>query len=123
MIKMMPKHRLRSIGLAAICAGLLVFAGLSSAQARVFFGFGMPLYFGPPVYAPPPVYYPPPAYYAPPPVVYAPPPAYAPQYAPQYQTGQSCYAGAYVCPMDRPVTPGSGCYCTVNGTRVWGRAS
>jgi hypothetical protein len=37
--------------------------------------------------------------------------------------GQSCRAEAYVCPMDRPVAPGSGCYCTVNGNRVWGRAS
>lgn len=120
MIKILPKHMLRSIGLAGIGAGLIAFTGPSTAQARVFVGFGMPLYFGPLVYAPPPVYYPPPTYYAPPPpVVYAPPSAYAPQ----YQSGQSCYAGAYVCPMDRPVTPDSGCYCTVNGARVWGRAS
>lgn len=123
MIKKLPKHVLRTISLAAIGAGLLVSTGIATAQARVFFGFGMPLYYGPPVYAPPPVYYPPPAYYAPPPpVVYAPPPAQT--YTPYPGgAGQSCYAGAYVCPMDRPVSPGSGCYCTVNGSRVWGRAS
>ena len=124
MIRMLPKLRLRSVGLAAFSAGLLVSAAaVAPAQARVFFGFGVPLYFGPPVYAPPPVYYPPPPYYyAPPPVTYAPPPAYSPMPT-SPASGQSCYAGGYVCPMDRPVSPGSGCYCTVNGGRVWGRAS
>jgi len=83
---------------------------------------GFPLFYGPPVYAPPPVYYPPPMYYPPPPpMVYAPPPAYSPM--PAAPAGQSCYAGGYACPMDRPVPSGSGCYCTVNGGRVWGRAN
>lgn len=117
MIKMLPRRWPHRGGLAALGVGLLLAA---PAQARVFIGFGFPL-FGPPVYAPPPVYYPPPppVYYSPP-VVYAPPPAYSPVPAP---SGQSCYAGGYYCPMDRPVAPGSGCYCTVNGSRVWGRAS
>jgi len=121
MIRMLPKHMLRWTSLAAIGAGLLLSACLpGAAQARVFVGFGFPMFYGPPVYAPPPVYYPPPMYYAPPPpVVYAPPPqSYSPSPA-----GQSCYAGAYYCPMERPVAPGSGCYCTVNGSRVWGRAN
>jgi hypothetical protein len=98
----------------------------SVAQARVFFGVGIPFY-GPPAYYPPPVYYPPPAYYPPPPVIYAPPPAtYTPpptRYSsPNAAVGQSCQAGPYVCPMDRPSAPGSSCYCSGNGgQRVWGR--
>ncbi len=95
----------------------------NSAQARVFVGIGVPLW-GPGFY-PPPVYYPPPpVYYAPPPVVYAPPPP--PQTYSQAPTGggQACYAGPYVCPMDRPVATGAGCYCLGNGgQKVWGRAN
>jgi hypothetical protein len=54
---------------------LLVLCGLmaSQAQARVFIGVGVPLFF-PPFVAAPPAYYPP--YYAPP--YYAPPAVYAP---------------------------------------------
>ena len=107
----------------------LLFAPLlfaSHAQARVFIGFGFPLYFGPPAYyPPPPVYYPPPAYY-PPPQAYYPPPAtsYPPPagYAPQ-PSSQTCYANGYTCPMERPVAPGSSCYCTTSQGRVWGNAS
>ena len=118
---MAPTRGFRPLALAALAAGLLLSAGLTTAaQARVFFGFGFPLYYGPPVYPPPPVYVPPPVYYPPPPpVVIAPPP---PPYSP-YPYRQSCYAGRYVCPMERPVAPGSGCYCTVNGQRIWGRAN
>lgn len=137
-----PKRWLQPISLVAIGAGLLISAGAATqAQARVFVGFGFPLFFGPPVYAPPPVYYrppiyypppayypaypappnfPPPAYYPPPPATYAPPPAYTPQATP---AGQSCYAGPAVCPMENPVVSGSACYCTVNGQRVWGHAN
>jgi hypothetical protein len=101
------------------------------AQARVFFGFGFPLYGPPMYYPPPPVYYPPPpVYYVPPPAPgYAPPPAagYAPPAyspAPAADGRQSCYAGPYVCPMEHAVASGSGCYCRGNdGQRVWGRAS
>ena len=105
---------------AALCAGLLGMMA-SPAQARVFVGIGIPFY-GPGFY-PPPYYYPPPAYYPPPPpVVYAPPQTYAPP-PPSYSAGQTCHAAAYVCPMDRPVASGSGCYCLGNGgQRVWGRA-
>jgi hypothetical protein len=110
---------------AALCATMLGLAAIP-AQARVFvgLGFGFPLFYGPGYY-PPPVYYPPPpVYYAPPPppVYYVPPQTYTP--GPTAQSGQSCYAGPYVCPMDRPVAPGASCYCPGNGgQRVWGRAN
>ena len=112
----------RLAGTAAFGAALIAFcAAATPAAARVWIGFGFPFYVGPPAYyPPPPVYYPPPAYYPPPPVAYAAPPAAA---APG-PAGQSCYAGAYVCPMDHPVPSGADCYCLGNGgTRVWGHAS
>jgi hypothetical protein len=106
----------------ALCAAMVGLAG-SPAQARVFVGFGIPFY-GPGFY-PPPVYYPPPpVYYAPPPpVYYTPPPQYS-QGPVSGGGGQTCYAGPYACPMDRPVAPGGSCYCLGNGAqRVWGRAN
>jgi hypothetical protein len=121
MISGFPTVRRHPIALAAfsgLLAGALALPG--PARARVWVGFGFPFYFGPPAYYPPPVYYPPPAYYPPPP--YYPPPA---AYTPGYGTppGQACYAGATVCPMERPVGSGSACYCTTAQGRVWGRAS
>jgi hypothetical protein len=112
----------------ALCAAMVGLSG-APAHARVWIGFGFPFY-GPAFY-PPPYYYPPPAYYPPPPVVYAPPQNYsqAPQQnysqAPsQSGGGQACYAGAYVCPMERPVASGASCYCAGNGgQRVWGQAN
>ena len=130
----------RLSGTVALSAALVALcAAATPAAARVWIGFGFPLYFGPPVYYPPPVSYPPPAYYAPPPpagysapppaAYNAPPPAaYAPQQsdaapAPS-AAGQSCYAGAYVCPMDHPIPSGANCYCPGNGgDRIWGHAS
>ena len=56
----------RALALAAlggVLAGVLAVPG--RAQARVFIGFGFPLFVGPPAYYPPPVYYPPPPYYPP----------------------------------------------------------
>jgi hypothetical protein len=113
----------------ALCVAFVGLAA-SPANARVFVGIGIPFYgpgfYGPgyygPGYYPGPYYYPPPAYYPPPPpVVYAPPQAYSP---PPAGSGQMCYAGAYVCPMDRPVAVGEGCYCLGNGgQRVWGKAN
>jgi hypothetical protein len=111
---------LRRITVAlALCAALVCLAS-NPAHARVFVGIGIPFY-GPGFYPPPYYYPPPPVYYAPPPpVVYAPPQAYSPPQA----SGQSCYAGPYVCPMDRPIATGGNCYCLGNGgTRVWGRAN
>jgi hypothetical protein len=70
-----------------------------------------------------PYAYPPPVYYPPPPVYYAPPPQTYSQ-APVPGGGQSCYAGAYFCPMERPVASGASCYCPGNnGERIWGKAS
>lgn len=126
MTQIIPQFLRRPIAAVALGVALLgSFAVASPAYSRVFIGFGFPFYAGPPAYyyAPPPVYYPPPTYYAPP--AYAPPPAaYAPSPGGYAPTSQSCNAGAYVCPMDRPVSPGSSCYCLGNGgARVWGRAS
>ncbi|MBN9510293.1 MAG: hypothetical protein J0I21_14410 [Alphaproteobacteria bacterium] len=62
-------------------------------------------------------YYPPPVVYAPPPAVYVPPPAaYAPPSA-----GVSCYAGAYICPLDAPAPIGGACSCPTNTGRIGGR--
>jgi hypothetical protein len=126
---------------------LLVFCGLmaSQAQARVFIGVGVPLFF-PPYIAPPPAYYPP--YYAPPPPPYyappdsnfsyappgsqpqslAPPQGYAPGYGqgggPGYGMAQSCQAGAYVCPLTADTPPGGRCSCPgQNGQRIRGQAN
>jgi hypothetical protein len=122
-----PTSFLRALALAvlgALLAGILAVPG--PAQARVFIGFGFPLFVGPPAYYPPPMYYPPPPYfpppYYPPPGAYSAPPAsYAPR--PGGPSGQACYAGGTVCPMERPVGSGSSCYCTTGQGRVWGRAS
>lgn len=102
------------------------------AQARIWFGFGIPLVGPPPFYYPPPVYYPPPPVYypPPPPVVYTPPPP--PYGATPYSSApagftpsrQTCYAGAYTCPMEHPVPSGAACYCSGNsGQRVSGHAN
>lgn len=110
---------------ATLCAAVIGLAA-GPAQARVFVGIGIPFY-GPgfvpgPYYYPPPAYYPPPVYYAPPPpVVYTPPQQ---TYSQAPAAGQTCYAGAYSCPMDRPVAAGASCYCAGNGgQKVWGRAN
>ncbi|HTU54878.1 MAG TPA: hypothetical protein VMF62_12990 [Acetobacteraceae bacterium] len=126
------RWRLRAVaGLAAVWLG--VFGMVAPAYSRVYvgFGFGFPLFIAPPLYYPPPAYYyPPPVYapppgYVPPPGYYPPPPAsYAPAPPPSSGSGQSCYAGAYVCPMDNPVASGSPCYCLGNqGVHVWGHAN
>ena len=132
MVSTIPQFLRRSIGTAALVAGLIgCFAAASPASARVWIGFGFPgIWVGPPVYPyyyPPPAYYPPPVYY-PPPAYYPPPQAsYAPQAAapgPTAATGQTCYAGSFTCPMDQPVASGAACYCLGNGgTHVWGHAN
>lgn len=105
----------------ALCVAMVGLAGSSPAQARVWIGIGVPFY-GPGWYPAPYYYPPPPAYYPPP--VYAPPPQTYSQAPPPAGGGQACYAGPYVCPMDRPVATGAGCYCLGNGgQKVWGRAN
>ncbi len=68
------------------------------------------------VTVPPPMFYPPP-YYGPPPGYYG-PPSYA---APQMPSGEACYAGAYVCPLDQPGPQGAPCSCPTNHGRAGGR--
>ena len=114
--------------LAAVTLAAVTIAAATPAAAWWRGGFWVgvvppPVYIGPPVVYPPPYYYPPP-----PPVWYPPPPGYAegapPVPPPPAGTGQSCYAGPYVCPMDHPVASGSACYCLANDrSKVWGRAS
>jgi hypothetical protein len=128
-----PLRALRHAAAATAVLSLATLVSSPPADARVFFGFGLGVPLGVPYYfGPPPVYYPPPpVIYAPPPVYYTPPPqAYAPQgYAPAPNLGQSaarqsCYAGPYMCPMDRPVQPGATCWCPGNGgQRIYGQAN
>jgi hypothetical protein len=120
--------KIRSV-LTRTAAAVVLFTALVGvachpAEARIFVGIGVPFYG--PGYYPPPVYYPPPppVYYAPPPTVYAPPPQSYSQGPAEGGPGQTCYAGPYVCPMDRPTATGSNCYCLGNGgARVWGRSN
>jgi len=122
----------RPIALAAlglVAGGLVALPG--PASARVWVGFGFPLFVGPPAYYyppsayyPPPACYPPPPYYPPPPAYYGPPPgSYVPPSAQYTPSNQSCESGAAVCPMEHPVARGSACYCTTAQGRVWGRAT
>src|SRR5882724_8050329 len=109
---------LAALALCALMAG--------AAQARIFVGVGVPLFF-PPFFAPPPVYYPPAYYpppYYPPPQVYAPPgnsfsytppSARGPDYGPSRSyAAQSCQAGPYVCPLVQDTPPGGRCSCPAN---------
>ena len=130
-----------SLALLALC-GLMT----NAAQARIFIGVGVPLFYPPVVPAPyyyppyytPPYYGPPPGYappdgsfsYSPPssqPQNLAPPPGYAPGgYTPStgYGVAQSCQAGAYVCPLVADTPPGGRCSCPgQNGQRIRGQAN
>ena len=110
--------------LVHVFLAVLVLCGAQAqqAQARIFVGVGMPLYFGPPLIVPPPAYYPP--YYAAPygqsgnEFSYTPPQARPQNLAPPpggYQNGysnaQACHAGAYVCPLTQNTPPGGPCGC------------
>jgi hypothetical protein len=116
--------------------GLLVLAGASlfPAAAQAWWRGGVYFGFPPVVVAPPPAYYypppvyvgPPPVYAAPPPIYSAPPPIYSappPGYSSAPPSGQACYAGPWVCPMQQPTASGSSCFCIANGDRVWGRTN
>ena len=107
--------------LAVVVATLLPVAAQAYWRGGMFFAF-------PPVYMPPPpaYYYSPPVYVAPP--HYVAPPVYSYQ-APSYggyggppPAAGACYAGPWVCPLDRPTPVGNACSCTGNGGRSWGRA-
>ena len=103
-----------------IATGILLLSPMHPARAYGFIGFGFgfpvfaPVYPFAPFYGPRVVFAPAPVFYAPPPVVYAAPPPYA---APPGR----CYAGAYVCPLRRPLTVGSRCSCPTDTARAAGR--
>jgi hypothetical protein len=133
----MRSSRSRASAIRAALA-VLVLCGMMAgqAQARVFIGVGVPLFF-PPFVAPPPVYYPPayypPPYYGPPAgyappgseFSYSPPSAQPPGYGPSRgYAAQSCQAGAYVCPLVQDTPPGGRCSCPGNGgQRIRGQAN
>lgn len=115
---------------AAVLATGALLVSAPATQARVFvglgFGFGFPA-FGPPYpfspyYAPGVVVAPPPpVVHAPPPVAYGPygpPVTYA---APGYGVAPRCFAGAYVCPLDRPGVVGGPYSCPSNTGRGFHR--
>nr|MCV4207259.1 hypothetical protein [Roseomonas sp. SXEYE001] len=108
----------------ALMASPLLLSGPAEARGGVSFGIGIgvPIYPAYPVYPAYPYAYPvpppPPPYYIPPYPAYAPPPAYPVPRPP----GQTCYAGAFICPLDRNLSAGDACGCPApNGQRAWGR--
>lgn len=116
----------RRVAAAVLAVGAsLVLA--PAAQARVFlgvgFGFGFPV-FGPyyPFYAPPVVVAPPPVVYAQPPLAYGYGPRVTYPYTPPgHAAAPRCFAGAYICPLDRPGVVGGPCSCPTNTGRAPGR--
>ena len=115
--------RYTAVGAAvAIGLGLLAAPGTAHAYWRGGFFFGGPIVIGPVL--PPPVYYPPPVVYAPPPPVVYSPPGYAQPGGPATaESAPSCYAGAYVCPLQYAVPAGANCSCYSNqGRPIPGRA-
>ena len=107
---------------------LLALAGVPLLPAGAQAGWRGGLYFGlPPVVIapPPPVYYypPPPVFVGPPPVYEAPPAAFPQSYGGPPPPGTACYAGQWVCPLDRPTASGDSCACPTASGRLWGRAN
>jgi len=96
----------RSVRLVALAA--LGLAGLAVSQPALAWRYyrGPEVFFAPPLYVAPPVYAPPPVYYAP----------------RRYPSAQTCYAGAYICPLDQPVPVGGTCSCPTNNGRAFGSA-
>jgi hypothetical protein len=111
----------RLLPLPVIAAAALPLRAEAYWRGGVWVGGAIPVYPPPPVIvAPPPVYYPPPTYYPPP--VYAPPTYSPPAYGGPPPPGAACYAGPYVCRLDRPTPVGNACACDAGGSQVWGRA-
>jgi hypothetical protein len=112
-------RKVRFAALAVLAVGAAYLPATAHAWWRGGVWVGVPFSY----VAPPPVYYaPPPVVYAPPPVVYdpnAPQPGYQ---QPQVASAGSCAAGAYICPLDQPLQPGSPCSCPANRGRVSGYA-
>jgi hypothetical protein len=105
-------------GVAAI--GLAMTPAPARAWWRGGWGYNGGIVIGvvPPFFLPPPVVYaaPPPVYYAPPPPPYYSAPAYHPTVS-----GQSCYAGAYVCPLEHATPVGANCSCPSYGRPAYGQ--
>lgn len=111
----LPPSRCRSfLHLLALSALL----SLAAMPARAWFFGGVAI--APPVVIGPPVVYPPPPAYYPPP--YYPPAYYPPPVAPPAPSERTCYAGAYVCPLDHAPGIDGSCSCPsdTTGGRVWG---
>jgi hypothetical protein len=112
------------IAVALLVAAAAALPGTANAWWRGGLWIGVapvvPFYYPPPV-----VYAPPPVFYAPPPVVYDPNAAAAAAAAAparRLAPSGSCGAGAYVCPLDEPLAPGTPCSCPANRGRVSGYA-
>jgi hypothetical protein len=134
------KPKMRTIAAAALAAALLAAASADANGWRgsfrgggfhsfrgsgccfrgpgffPWFGFGGPVFapgffVGPPVvYAPPPVFFAqPPVFFLDPAANSAPPPPHR------------CFAGAFICPLDRPGPVGAPCSCPTNTTRAAGQ--
>jgi hypothetical protein len=113
----MKPTRLIRLPILVVLAMVGALCAPKPAQAHIGFRFlvGPPVVVVPPVYDyyyPAPVYYSPPGYYDPPPVFYYPPPANA-----EGPAGYSCYAGPYVCPLEKLQPVGGYCACPAYGGR------
>jgi len=126
------KNRLRSVLMTTTRFARFRLALLAAAAAMLLPAAAQAYWRGGVFFAVPPFYVaPPPAYYYPPPAYYY-PPAYAapsPAYAAPADTGSgppapggACYAGQWVCPLDRATPSGDSCSCPASGGRIWGRA-
>ncbi len=94
-------NRMRRLLAAVFLLPTLLAAPAAMAQPGGYGGPPPPYYYG----SPPPYYDPPPAYYGGPP------------------TATACFAGPYVCPLNRPAYPGQPCSCpTESGKAAWGYA-
>jgi hypothetical protein len=103
---------MRKITLRGLAAIIVSLAALTPGQALAWrHWYGGAVFIAPPIFVPPPIY-------LGPPVVYAPSP-YAPR---PYAAAQTCYAGAYICPLDQPAPYGGGCSCPTNNGRAYGAA-
>ena len=92
------------------------------AVARVWVGFGFPLYVGPPAYYPPPVLLSAACLLSAAGIL----PSTGLRLRaslPSISAPASCVVAGMVCAMEHPVTPGSSCYCTTAQGRAWGRAT
>ncbi len=99
---------IRALPILAVLGIAIAVSAPKAAQARIGIGF----FVAPPAVIVPPVYefyYPAPVYYSPPVYDY-PPPAKA-----SVPVGYTCYAGAYVCPLENRHPVGGYCACPAYG--------